>query len=99
MAENTEKPALPPTPTRIQLAKDIKAKRIRHYRFFKPETTCQTTGNIVTARVRDFVRADLALYGEQERYAEPLISGTRNYSIVSLTPAGEEWLTKYGSTE
>lgn len=85
---DTEKPALTPTPTRLRMARVIAAGEVRHYPFFAPETICQTTGDICTARVRRLVDAGLVALGEATEH---------NYSIVSLTPAGEEWLAKHGS--
>lgn len=89
--ENTEKPALYPTPTRLKLAKDISVPggRIRHWHFLRPETRNRFTDALVTARVAEFVTAGLAELGEPNEYEQ---------STVSLTPAGEEWLTKYGAS-
>lgn len=84
---DTEKPALPPTPTRIQLAKDIAAGKIRRYGWIKPWTHRSYDDRDVTAWVKRFVDATLAEYGEPNDH---------DYSIVSLTPAGEEWLAQHG---
>jgi len=94
-----EKPTLAPTPTRIRLARDIKAGRIKRFHWEKPWTCRTYDDRNVTEWVGWFVVYELAEYGQPEPYEEPLISGTRNYSIVSLTPDGEDWLTKYGSTD
>lgn len=88
--ENTP-PALPPTPTRVRLARDIHDRLIRHWHFVKPETRDDATDRLVTARVAELVTAGLAVLGTP-------LAGFQT-SIVALTPAGEEWLAKYGSSE
>lgn len=90
MNENTEKPALYPTKTRLRLVQAIPAGRIRHWHFIKPETRDDATDGLLTARVAELVTVGLATLGEPNEH---------NYSIVSLTPAGEEWLQTYGGTE
>jgi hypothetical protein len=75
--------ALPyPTPTRLRLAESIDRGEIRHYPFIQPQTTCQTTGNIVTARVAEFVAAGLAEIPEPTDH---------DYSLVLLTVVGRAW--------
>lgn len=98
------KPALYPTKTRLRLAHAIVGGYIRHFPFVTPETRDIATDALVTSRVAELVAAGLAELGEPEAFQQPthdggLMVGTHNYSIVSLTPAGEEWLNTYGSTE
>lgn len=88
---DTEKPVLAPTPTRIRLAADIAAELVRAYHFINGIEVRRTYDDRqVSDRVALFVSAGLADYRTPDKH---------NYSIVSLTPAGEDWLTKYGASE
>lgn len=78
-----------PTPPRLQLARDIKAGRVKCWHFVIPEIRRTTDGREVTSDVRTFVRAQLAHLGT------PTDIPT---SIVALTPDGEQWLNQW-STE
>lgn len=95
----TDNPALNPTATRVQLAKDIKAGRIRRCHWSAPWTLRTYDDRDVTDWVKRFIDAGLADYGKPKPYDESAITITPDYSIVSLTPAGEEWLNRYGGTE
>jgi hypothetical protein len=80
--------ALPYTPTRLRLAKAIAAGEVEHYPFVSPWTWDQTTGRLVTANVRLLVDVGLA----EIPAVDP--AGPHNYSVVRLTPAGEQWLAR-----
>lgn len=82
------KPRPYPTPTRLQLLEDIAAGKVEHYPFIRPETSNQVTGNLCTARVKEFVDAGLADYGDQ--------ADDTNHSTVRLTDAGRTYLDTYG---
>ena len=88
--EMAAKPVPYPTPTRLQLVRDIKAGHVRFYPFSSPWFCRTYDDRNVSVRVQLLIQAGLVDRGEPQEH---------NYSIVSLTPAGEEWLTKYGSTE
>lgn len=88
--ENTEKPALPPTPTRIRLGQDIAGELVKCWHFRRPVIHRLYDDRDVTPGVREFERHGLADRGKP---------GDIPTSIVSLTPAGEEWLNRYESDE
>lgn len=82
---------LDPTPRLLRIARQIAAGHVKHYHFQTPVTYYSPTDQRVTAEVRKFVAFELADYGEQKNHMKT--------SIVTLTPAGEEWLTQHGSSE
>lgn len=88
----TEKPVLPPTPTRSRLFRDIKAGLVECWHFINgPEIHRTYDDRLVTARVAELERLGMADRGK------PTYVSQR--TKVRLTPAGEEWLKTYGGTE
>lgn len=85
---DSPKPRPYPTPTRLQLLEDIAGGKVEHYPFITPQTSNQVTGNLVTARVKEFVSAGLVDYGVQ--------ADDSNRSTVRLTEAGQKYLDTYG---
>jgi hypothetical protein len=69
------------TKTRLKLAQAIAAGKIRHYPFVAPKTF-DSRGRLVTADVRLLEGAGLVDIPEPDEH---------NYSVVRLSPAGEEW--------
>jgi hypothetical protein len=81
-----------PTPTRLRLAEAIARGQIHHYPFTKPETYDETTGNLVTARVAEFVAAGLAGIPEPSEHNYATVE--HNYATVVLTAAGRAWVER-----
>lgn len=85
---DTEKPVLPPTPTRIRLAQDISYGHVKCWHFHKPEIRRRYDDRLVTAAIEELEYFELADRGQPEPPGQT--------STVRLTPAGEEWLQTYG---
>lgn len=83
---------LPVSEPRLRLARDIAAGHVKCWHFIRPEfRRTYDDGVIAYYRIQEFEHFGCADRGEPE-------SGLQT-SIVRLTPAGEEWLNRYGSNE
>lgn len=90
MAES-EKPRPYPTPTRLRLMRDTGDGKVIEYTTDTPPWTySKTEDRKVTDRIDELETAGLVTRDTQLH---------TYYKIVALTPAGEEWLNRYGSSE
>lgn len=83
----------PPTPTRLQLARDIDAGEVNWYAWVDPEARWTSSDGSNTRKVTADVRF-LIDTGVAER-GKP---GPAGYCTVALTADGKAWLAQHGGT-